>query len=78
MPEPLENRIDRAALDRIAAPKVFRWKTVDLTPGVGSHLCERHPIREITTRRCHPGPHRIELTIAGEAVAEAVFDLRAE
>ena len=40
MPEPLENRIDRAALDRIAAPKVFRWKTVDLAPGVGSHLCK--------------------------------------
>ncbi|MEA1902593.1 MAG: DNA alkylation repair protein, partial [Actinomycetota bacterium] len=60
------------------APKVFKWTTMDLAPGAGSHLRKRHPIREITTRRYHPGRHRIELTIAGQAVAEAVFDLHAE
>ena len=57
-------------------PKVFKWTTMDLAPGTGIHLRKRHPVREITTRRYHPGPHRIELTIAGEAVAETVFDLR--
>ena len=58
-------------------PKVFKWTTVDLAPGAGTHLRKRHPIREITTRRYHPGLHRVELKIAGEAVAETAFDLRA-
>jgi 3-methyladenine DNA glycosylase AlkC len=59
-------------------PKVFKWTTVDLAPGATTHLRTQHPVREITTRRYYPGPHRIELTIAGEAVAETAFGLRVE
>lgn len=56
-------------------PKVFKWTTLDLAPGATTDLRKRHPIREITTRRYHPGRHRVELKIAGEPVAETVFDL---
>jgi len=62
--------------DGTTSPKVFKgWKVV-LAPGGRRVLQRRHAVRPITTRRYHPGHHRIEIQANGRVVAEAAFDLR--
>jgi 3-methyladenine DNA glycosylase AlkC len=56
--------------------KVFKGWTLQLAAGERRQLSKSHPLREITTRRYHAGPHRVELLINGAAVAEAAFDLK--
>ena len=58
------------------SPKVFKLKTFDLPAGGRASLSIRRPMRDFTTRRHHPGHHRVELIVNGETVAEAGFDLR--
>lgn len=58
------------------APKVFKWKTLDLPAG-GRHTIDKdHAIRPITTRVYYPGIHRVEILINGTVCAAADFDLR--
>ena len=57
-------------------PKVFKWVLANLDPGESRSLRKVHAVREITTRRYHPGRHRVEIMIAGTAMARAEFDLR--
>ncbi|MEN9630933.1 MAG: hypothetical protein RJA10_4161, partial [Pseudomonadota bacterium] len=38
-------------------------------------LVKRHSMREITTRRYHPGLHVLDVRINGRVVAEAPFEL---
>ncbi len=59
-----------------AAAKVFKGWTLELAPGEERQLQRRHPVRAVTTRRHHPGRHRVELRINGRAVAEAHFELQ--
>ena len=55
--------------------KVFKGWTVDL-PGHGQlDLVKTHSMREITTRRYHPGAHGLDVRINGRVVAEAGFEL---
>jgi 3-methyladenine DNA glycosylase AlkC len=58
-----------------SAPKVFKgWKCV-LDEGATCRLTRRHDLRVITTRRYHPGWHRVEVTVNGRVVAESGFEL---
>ena len=57
--------------------KVFKGWRCRLEAGAGLTLVKRHSLREVTTRRLWPGPHRIELRINGQTVAEAGFELTA-
>ena len=57
------------------APKVFKWKTVQLNAAASLHAAKRHVIKPITTRRYYPGLHRIEVLINGKGVASADFEL---
>ena len=57
------------------APKVFKWKQLDLPAGGGQAIGKEHAIRAITTRRYYPGMHRIEILINGTVSATADFDL---
>jgi 3-methyladenine DNA glycosylase AlkC len=57
------------------APKVFKWRVVELAPGAELRLERRHRIRPITTRRYYDGPHRVEALVNGRAVASAGFEL---
>ncbi len=59
-----------------ASEKVFKWKELDLAPGEKVILAKRQSIRDFTTRKHHPGAHRVELMINGERFAESAFDLR--
>ncbi|MCR6500351.1 DNA alkylation repair protein [Shinella sp. CPCC 101442] len=58
------------------APKVFKWKTLDLPAGGRQSIDKAHAIRAITTRVYYPGRHRIEILINGTVSAAADFDLR--
>ncbi|WP_439624337.1 DNA alkylation repair protein [Shinella sp.] len=58
------------------APKVFKWKQLDLPAGGSQSIAKDHAIRAITTRRYYPGAHRIEILINGAICASADFDLR--
>lgn len=57
------------------APKVFKWKQLDLPAGGRQTLGKDHALRAITTRRYYPGRHRIEILINGAVSAYADFDL---
>lgn len=53
--------------------KVFKWTEVDLPERGTLELIKSQVIRDFTTRKHHPGRHRVELQINGQRVAEAVF-----
>lgn len=55
--------------------KVFKGWRCQLDPGAELTLNKRHSLRPVTTRTLWPGPHRIELRINGQTVAEAGFEL---
>ncbi len=57
--------------------KVFKLKTVDLAPGARERLEISQVIRDFSTRRHHPGAHRVELIVNGATRAEGSFDLSA-
>lgn len=58
-----------------ASAKVFKWTTLELAPGESATLTKRQTIRDFTTRRHHPGRHRVELQINGRRLAETAFTL---
>jgi 3-methyladenine DNA glycosylase AlkC len=58
-----------------ASEKVFKWTQLDLAPGSTVTLTKRQTIRDFSTRRHHPGRHRIELQINGRRLAETTFTL---
>jgi 3-methyladenine DNA glycosylase AlkC len=55
--------------------KVFKGWRCTLAAGAVVTLSRRHSVKPITTRRYHPGRHRIELLINGRVEAEAAFEL---
>jgi 3-methyladenine DNA glycosylase AlkC len=55
--------------------KVFKWTAPLLAPGETVTLAKRQTIRDFSTRKHHPGLHRVELQVNGRRVAEAAFTL---
>ena len=55
--------------------KVFKGWALTLAPCETRLLDKRHSLRPVTTRRQHPGPHRIDLRINGQVAASAGFEL---
>jgi 3-methyladenine DNA glycosylase AlkC len=55
--------------------KVFKLKTVELSPEQEMPLSRRFPIREITTRRYYAGKHRLEIQCNGVVGASTEFHL---
>ena len=60
---------------RTRAPKVFKWKTFVLPARGNATVAKRHPMREVSIRRLHPGEHRVDLQVNGERVASRTFAL---
>lgn len=58
-----------------ASEKVFKWTTIELAPGQTITLTKRQTIRDFSTRRHHPGRHRVELQVNGLRLAETAFTL---
>lgn len=61
--------------DGRTSPKVFKGWTLTLAPGEARVLVRRHALRAISTRRHHPGWHRVTLQVNGQTLAEAGFEL---
>ena len=57
--------------------KVFKWKPLTLSPGETLTITKRQTIRDFSTRRHHPGRHRLELQINGRRLSETAFTLSA-
>ncbi len=59
------------------SPKVFKGWALELGPREQRVLERRHSFKLVTTRRYHPGVHRVDLRINGTLLGEATFQLRA-
>jgi hypothetical protein len=57
-------------------PKVFKGWTLQLGAREQLTLHKRHSMREVTTRRYHPGRHEVDLRINGAIAARAFFQLK--
>jgi len=57
-------------------PKVFKGWTLQLGAREQLTLTKRHSMREVTTRRYHPGRHEVDLRINGQVLARAYFQLK--
>lgn len=58
-------------------PKVFKWSRIELGPGNTLELHKTQVIRDFTTRKHYPGPHRVEIQINGRRLAESHFEITA-
>jgi 3-methyladenine DNA glycosylase AlkC len=56
--------------------KVFKWKELDLPARETVALQKHQVIRDFSTRRHHPGRHRVELQANGEVIAAGAFSLQ--
>lgn len=59
------------------ATKVFKLKTFELGTGDTAALAIGQTIRDFSTRRHHPGHHKLDLIVNGQAMATAAFDILA-
>jgi 3-methyladenine DNA glycosylase AlkC len=59
-----------------SSPKTFKGKRLQLAPGEQLQWERQHSFAPVSTRRYHPGPHRIELLLNGKTVAEATVLLQ--
>ncbi len=59
------------------SPKVFKGWVLALGAGETVTLEKRHSLRPVTTRRLHPGVHRIDIQVNGRVLAGADVVLRA-
>ena len=59
----------------LASAKVFKIKTVALSPGETLPIQRRQSIRNFTTREHYFGMHKVELIVNGKCVADSGFDL---
>ncbi len=55
--------------------KVFKWKTLVLSPGTTVVLKKTHRFAPTTTRRLYPGPHTLDIQINGQRLASAIIML---
>lgn len=57
------------------SPKVFKLRDVTLAPRATIELARRQHLRDFTTRRHHPGRHRVEILVNGRPMAGGSFVL---
>jgi 3-methyladenine DNA glycosylase AlkC len=74
----VDYRIHYARAAGKTAPKVFKLKTFELAAGATVALTISQTIRDFSTRRHHPGRHRVELIVNGQTMAESAFEIVAD
>lgn len=57
------------------SPKVFKWKTVNLTVDKTLNISKKHPMKKITTRQYYAGEHSLEVMVNGVSMGKADFEL---
>lgn len=55
--------------------KVFKWTQTRLAPAASIELTKSQLIKDFTTRRHYPGPHRVEIQVNGQRLAQTTFQL---
>lgn len=55
--------------------KTFKGWRLSLAPAEVAVREKQHPMREVSTRRLYPGPHRVDLLVNGAVLASATFTL---
>jgi 3-methyladenine DNA glycosylase AlkC len=73
----IDYAVHHVKADGRLSPKVFKGWTLELAAGESRTLVRRHSMREVTTRRYHPGRHALDVRINGRVVAHAEFALLA-
>ncbi len=73
----LDYRVHHVKANGETSPKTFKGKRLRLSPHEAWHWTKAHSFQPISTRRYHPGHHRLELLLNGQVVACADFDLLA-
>lgn len=58
-----------------SSEKVFKWTEVELPPRATVTLNRSQLIRDFSTRRHHPGTHRVDLQVNGSRLATTSFHL---
>ena len=71
----VDYRIHYARAGGKTAAKVFKLKTFDLGAGDTVTRGISQTIRDSSTRRHHPGRHRVELIVNGQTMAEDAFEI---
>ncbi len=56
--------------------KVFKGKTLTLPPGATETIRWSQPLRAVSTRAYYTGPHALELSVCGQRMGRAPFELR--
>jgi len=56
-------------------PKVFKWRTVNLSPKETLTQSKNHNIKKITTRVYYAGAHAVEIMVNGVSMGKANFQL---
>ncbi|MGY4531960.1 3-methyladenine DNA glycosylase AlkC [Pseudomonas sp. TE3786] len=68
--------IDYVKASGKSARKVFKLKTLDLTPGAMLVLARSQQLRQLTTRKLYYGQHAVHVLVNGECLASTGFDLQ--
>lgn len=58
-----------------AKAKVFKLKTLELTPGQTAQFAKKLSLAEMTTRTHYPGLHQVDVMLNGQAQTLGVFEL---
>jgi 3-methyladenine DNA glycosylase AlkC len=67
----LEYAVDFVKASGRTARKVFKITEGSFAPGERREFDRKHPFRDFTTRKHHPGEHRLSILVNGEVSAEA-------
>ena len=57
-------------------PKVFKLKTLTLSPGETIEISKRHVFQTITTRQYYSGTHTVEVLVNGQSLGQCDFQLK--
>ncbi|HWW58279.1 MAG TPA: DNA alkylation repair protein [Sphingopyxis sp.] len=71
----VDYRVHYARAGGKSAGKVFKLRSFELAAGETAKLGIGQTIRDFTTRRHHPGRHKVELIVNGQTMAESAFDI---
>ncbi len=56
-------------------PKVFKWRTIELSPNASIELSKEHSFKPVTTRKYYQGLHKIAVLINGKEFESTSFEL---
>ncbi len=74
-PVMVDYRIHHAGANGSRSPKVFKLRRTVLEPGVGTAFHRKHRIRQVSVRKIHPGPHKVEIQVNGRILAQGTVQV---